>query len=94
MKGLLLPEEGRGGTEIRWAGVLPSFFDTLNRILKQHEMQPDKLFTDYFLFQCVSIRVGESKHFPSLVTVLSSGKIIWQQASQSPGERCAYDSVL
>lgn len=30
MKGLLLPEEGRGGTRIRWADVVLSFLDTLN----------------------------------------------------------------
>lgn len=52
------------GTEIRKAGVVLSFLDTLNWILKQHEMQPKILFKDYFFFQCVSIGGAESPTFP------------------------------
>lgn len=66
MKGLLLPpqEEGRRRPEGWWAGTLPCFLDTLDWILKRHEMQPKILFKDYFLFQCVSIREGEVQTFP------------------------------
>lgn len=63
--------------------MLPSFLDTFNEILKQHEMQPKSLFKDDFFFQPVSIR---KEGCPNISPV-------WSQFSLLPkpfGSRTAY----
>lgn len=65
---------GQKGREIRKAGVVPSFLNTLSWILKWHEMQPKALFKDYFYFQCVSIREGGSPNISP----------VWSQFSLLP----------